>query len=108
MFIKEKDESQMSYIAKHLIAGMFFTQDKEVQKEFSKAFEWIASSGSKEATQVMVDSFVKTGKQYKQYGADKMMLQLLQQVVSMQQKAKLDNEKELLDIVNKGISDLKQ
>ena len=108
MFIKEKDESQMPFIAKHLIAGMFFTQDKEVQKTYGEAFEWIAGSDNKEATQAMVDSFVKTGLQYKQYGADKMMLQMLDKVVAAKKAAKLPNEKDLLDIVNKGITDLKK
>ena len=108
MFIKEKDESEMSFIAKNLVAGMFMTQDKDVQKEYGEAFKWIASSSNKEATQVLIDSFVKTGKQYKQYGADKMMLQMMTQIIDLKKKAKLSNEKELLDIVNKGISDLKQ
>jgi len=106
MFINEKDVSQMPFIAKHLIEGMF-TRDKNKQKSYGEAFKWIASSGSIEATQAMIDSFVKTGIQYKKYGADKMMLQLMQRVIAIQTEAKLPNEKVLLDIVNKGLAKLK-
>jgi len=56
----------------------------------------------------MTNSFVKVGKQYKSYGADKMMLQLLNQVIALQNKAQNSNSKELLTIVNKGISKLKE
>lgn len=107
MFIKEKDESEMPFIAKNLISGMFFNPDKEVQKEYGKAFEWIAASSSVEATKIMIDSFVKAGLQYKSYGADKMMLQLMEKVITLKKSANLANEKELLDIVNEGINKLK-
>ena len=107
IYIREKDTTQMPYIAKHLIAGMLFTRDKDVQKRYAEAFKWIASSANVKATQAMIDSFVKTGLQYKQYGADKMMLKMLQRVIILKKEANLANEKELLDIVNKGISKLK-
>ena len=108
MFIKEKDTSQMSYIAKHLIRGMFFTQDKEVQKTYGNAFKWIAGSDNEKAIDAMVNDFVKVGKQYKKYGADKMMLKMMGQVIALQNKAQNTHSKELIDIVNKGISKLKE
>jgi len=107
MFIKEKDESQMPFIAKHLVRGMLFTRDKETQKKYGDAFKWIAGSSNKEAVQSMTNSFVKVGQQYKSYGADKMMLKLLNQVIALQNKAQNSNSKELLTIVNKGIATLK-
>jgi len=107
LFIKEKDESEMAFIATNLIAGMFFNPDKDVQTEYGKAFEWIAASSNVEATQVMIDSFVKTGLQFKSYGADKMMLQLMQKVIDLKTKAHLANETALLAIVNEGINKLK-
>lgn len=107
MFIKEKDESEMPFIAKNLISGMFFNPDKEVQKEYGKAFEWIAASSSFQTTKIMIDSFVKVGLQYKSFGADKMILQLMQKVIILKKEAKLANEEELLNIVNEGIDKLK-
>lgn len=107
IFIKEADETQMPFIANNLISGMFFTNDKDVKSEYDKAFEWIASSGNVAATRIMIDSFVKTGLKYKSYGADKMMLQLMQKVIVLNKEAKLANEEELLRIVNEGINKLK-
>jgi len=107
IYINEKDESEMPFIAKHLIAGMLFTRDKNVQKRYGEAFKWIASSSNVEATQAMINNFVKTGLQYKKYGADKMMLRLMNQVIILKKNAKLSNEKELLSIINKGIAKLK-
>jgi len=108
LFIKEKDASQMSFIAKNLVRGMFMIQDKSVQKSYGEAFKWIAGSNNKEAIQVMINSFVKIGKQYKKYGADKMMLQMMNKVIAFQKDAKGANTAELIDIVNKGITELKE
>jgi aminopeptidase N len=106
IYIKDKTASQMSFVANNLIAGMFFTEDKETQNLYKEGFQWVAQSDNEEATQNLVDSFVQTGKQYAQYGADRMALQVLQQVLSIKKESDYTNKEALIKIVQSGIEEM--
>ncbi len=106
VFIMDKTESQVTYVAGNLISGMFFTEDKELQDIYKEGFQWIAGSSDMEATQNLVDSFVQLGTQYKQYGADKMAIQVLQQVLSVKTASDFENKDELMKVVRDGITSL--
>jgi len=99
IYIKDRTESQMAFVADNLIMGMFFTEDKETQNIYKDGFQWIAPSDNEEATQNLVDSFVQVGKQYKQYGADKMARQVLQQILSLKEESNYVNKDVLIEIV---------
>lgn len=107
VFIMDKTESEMPFVADNIIAGMFFTQDKEKADTYKDGFQWIAASSNEEATQNLVDSFVQVGNQYKQYGADKMATQVLQQVLSLKTESDYDNKETLVKIVQDGINRIK-
>ena len=83
---------------------MFFTQDKEKADTYKDGFQWIAASSNEEATQNLVDSFVQVGNQYKQYGADKMAKQVLQQVLALKNESDYENKEALVNIVQDGLS----
>ncbi|WKK64561.1 M1 family metallopeptidase [Lutimonas zeaxanthinifaciens] len=104
VFIMDKTESEMPFVADNIIAGMFFTQDKEKADTYKDGFQWIAASSNEEATQNLVDSFVQVGNQYKQYGADKMARQVLQQVLALKSESDYENKETLVNIVEDGIS----
>lgn len=106
IFIRGRVTAEMPYVAENLIGGMFFIDDKKLQAIYAEGFQWVASSDNEEATQKLVDSFVETGKKYKQYGADKMMLQVLSQVQGMKQASNYPNKQKLVNIVQKGIDEL--
>ena len=107
IYIKSRSEEQMPYVAENLIEGMFFTDDKEMQNVYKEGFQWVASSGNEAATQNLVDAFVEVGTKYKQYGADKMAIGVLTQVLAMKQASNYPNKDKLVQIVNKGLEDLK-
>lgn len=103
IYIQNKTESQIPFVANNLIAGMFFTEDKAKQNTYKEGFQWVANSDNEEATQNLVDSFVDTGIQYKQYGADKMVVQVLQQVLSLKKESAYANKEKLIKIVQEGL-----
>ncbi len=106
IFIMDKTESQVAYVGGNLISGMFFSEDKELVDTYKEGFQWIAGSADQEATQNLVDSFVQLGTQYKQYGADKIALQVLQQVLGVKKASDFENKEALIKIVQDGIANL--
>jgi aminopeptidase N len=102
IYVDEADTSQLPFIGKNLISGLFFSQSPEKQKMYGKAFQMLAKSDNEEATKYFVNDAVSKGLQFKQYGADKMLLQMLQQMLMQ----KGDNSN-LKAIINMGIEKLK-
>jgi aminopeptidase N len=106
IFILDKTESEMPFVADHLIEGMFFTEDTDTQKIYKDGFEWIASSDNEAATRNLTDSFVSVGIKYKQYGADQMAKQVLNQVLALKKSSKFSNRDQLVKIVEDGLKKL--
>jgi len=106
VYIMDQTENQIPFVADNLIEGMFFTSDKEEQNTYKEGFQWVAGSSNEEATQNLVDSFVQLGVQYKQYGADKIAVQVLQQVLEAKNQSDFENKDTLIKIVEDGLSRL--
>ncbi|MBS9766687.1 MAG: M1 family peptidase, partial [Flavobacteriaceae bacterium] len=106
IYIKEKDKSELPFIANHLLAGLFMSQDKHIQSMYGEAFRWIAESDNQKAISNLTNELVSMGKRYKKYGADKTAISMLNQVLFLQQQAKHKNEKEIVKILKMGIGKL--
>ncbi len=107
IYVDNNDKLEYNFIAKNVLKGMFFSKDPVKQNLYQKAFQLIGTSEDLSATAILVNSFVKAGLQYKQYGVDKVVTQLLQQVVMYKNELHTSNKQELLDVVNNGIKKLK-
>jgi aminopeptidase N len=106
VYIMDKTEAEIAFVADNLIAGMFFTEDKAKANTYKEGFQWVAVSENEEATQNLVDSFVQLGKQFKQYGADKIATQVLQQVLQIKKEGNFENKDILINIVQDGLNEL--
>ena len=107
IYVKENNEKEMVFTADKIIAGLFFNANPDVQAVYGQAFQWISASDNLEATKVLVKDFVSKAKQYKKYGADKMILQMLQQVVTAKEQLTSGNKQELIELVKEGMAELK-
>lgn len=106
LYIMDKNAEQQAFVASNLIEGMFFTEDKDTQNTYKEGFQWIADSSDEEATQNLVDSFVQLGEQYKEYGADKIAIQVLETVLDRKNGSSHDNKLALASIVQSGLDKL--
>jgi len=106
VYILDKTESEMPFVADNLIEGMFFSTDNDKKNTYKEGFQWVAGSSSEQATQNLVDSFVQLGNQYKQYGADKVAVQVLSQVMEAKKASDYENKEELVRIVQDGLDQL--
>jgi aminopeptidase N len=106
IYIQTKDEKQMPFVSDHLVEGMFFTDDKQTQNTYKEGFQWIVNSSNIEATQNLVDNFVDMGIKYKDYGADQVARQVLNQVLGAKQASQYSNKAEMIKIVEEGLAKL--
>lgn len=106
IYINEKDKTKLPFIAKHVLKGMFLSQNPRTQQLYSEAFKWIAESDNEEAIQNITNDFVRLGKQYKKYNFDKMAVNMLNQLVATQQNSTNRNKKDLTVILKTGIAEL--
>jgi len=106
IYISEKDKTKLPFIAKHLLKGMFLTEDKRTQQIYAEAFKWISESDNKEAITNLTNDFVKLGLKYKKYNFDKMSVNMINQLVIAQEQSKNSNKNELILILKTGIAKL--
>lgn len=106
IFIMDKTEAQIDFVAGNLISGMWLSADKDLSNTYKDGFQWVVVSSNEEATQNVVDSFVKFGTQYAQYGYDRVSIQVLQQILEAKKVSNFENKEVLINIVQDGISSL--
>ncbi len=108
IYIINKAESQMSYVADNIVEGMFFADTRAKSNTYKEGFQWISASDSKEVIANLVNNFVDAGLKYKQYGVDKISIQVLEQVLELKKEANFSNKGELIKIVQDGLDKLKE
>lgn len=106
IYILDKTESEISFVAENLIEGMFFTDDRDKANIYKEGFQWVAASDNEEATQKLVDSLVQLGEQFKAYGADKIAIQVLQQIMEAKTSSTYTNKDALIGVVQEGLDKL--
>lgn len=108
IYIINKTESQMPFVADNIVEGMFFADTRAKSNAYKEGFQWVAASDSKEVTENLVNNFVDAGLKYKQYGVDKISIQVLEQVLELKKEANFSNKGELIKIVQDGLDKLKE
>jgi len=108
VYILNKTEDQMPFVADNIVEGMFFADSREKSNIYKEGFQWIAASDNKEVTENLVNNFVDAGLKYKQYGVDKVSIQVLEQVLQIKKESNYSNKGELIKIVQDGLDKLKE
>jgi aminopeptidase N len=108
IYIEEKDDSEMAFIANNVLAGMYLNNNPKIQEIYKKASEQRATSNNSEAIKNLVNDVVIKGNQYKQYNFDQVGISLLRQMVQKQKKVNLSNKFKNIEIIRTGIAKLVQ
>jgi aminopeptidase N len=108
IYIEEKDESEMVFIANNVLSGMYLNNNPKIQAIYQKAYEQIANSNNTEAIENLVKDVVAKGNQYKQFNFDKVGINLLRQMVQKQKAAEKPNKLKNIEVIRTGIAQLAQ
>jgi aminopeptidase N len=108
IYIEEKDDSEMAFIANNVLAGMYLNNNPKIQEIYKKAYEQISKSNNTEAIQNLVNDVVVKGNQYRKFNFDQVGISLLRQMVQKQKKANLSNKFNNIEIIRTGIAKLIQ
>jgi aminopeptidase N len=108
IYLDEKDETEMVFIANNVLSGMFLSSDKKVQALYKRAYDQIAGSDNTKAIQNLVNDIVAKGNQFKQFNFDKVGINLMREMVQKQNKANTANKVRNIAIIKEAIGKLAQ
>ena len=106
IFIEEKDESELPFIAKSVVSGMFLTNDDTTKELYQKAFKQISKSNNSEAIQNVVEDMVVKGNQFKGFNFDKVVINLMRTMVNDQKKTDNTNKLRNIEIIKTAMAKL--
>lgn len=106
IFIEEKDETELPFIAKSVVSGMFLANDDTVKVLYQKAFKQISDSNNTEAIQNVVEDMVLKGNQFKGFNFDKVMINLMRKMIDDQEKINKSNKDRNIDIIKTAMAKL--
>jgi aminopeptidase N len=106
IFIEENDKSELPFVAKNVLSGMFLTGDDTTKNLFQKAFKQITESNNTEAIQNVVDDMVVKGKQYQQFSFDKVVINLMRTMIQEQQRLNKSNSEKNIAIIKAAMAKL--
>ncbi|MGB1283354.1 MAG: M1 family aminopeptidase [Polaribacter sp.] len=106
IFIEEKDEKELPFIAKNVLSGMFLTGADATKALYQKAFKQISESNNTEAIKNLVDDMVVKGNQYKQFNFDKVMINLMRQMIQSQKTKNTANRIRNTEIIKEAMAKL--
>lgn len=106
IFIEEKDDSELPFIAKNVVSGMFLSNDDVTKGIYQKAFKQISESNNVEAIKNITDDMVEKGKQYKSFNFDKVVINLMRTMINDQKKANKGNREKNIAIIKTAMAKL--
>lgn len=106
IFIEEKDESELPFIAKSVVSGMFLTNDDTTKVLYQKAFKQISESNNTEAIQNVVDDMVVKGNEFKGFNFDKVVINLMRTMITDQKKTDNTNKLRNIEIIKTAMAKL--
>lgn len=106
IFIEENDKSELPFIAKTVVSGMFLTSDDATKVLYQKAFTQISESNNTEAIQNVVDDMIIKGKQFKGFNFDKVVINLMRDMINNQKKVDKPNRERNIEIIKTAMAKL--
>lgn len=106
IYLEENDLSELQFIAKNVVSGMFLTQDPETQRMYADAYRKIGKSNDSKAIENFSKDAVNKGKRYQQYNFDKVMFNLLKQMEHFQKETNTKNKEKNITILKKAMEEL--
>ena len=106
IFIESNDETELPFIAKSAISGMFLSGDAQTKVLYEKAFNMISKSNNLRAIQNLVEDMVAKGNQFRKFNFDKVVINLMRTMIQDQEKGENLNKVRNIAIVKEAMMGL--
>ncbi len=106
IYIKERNISEMGFVASYLIDGMYLIRDKEMKETYEEGFDWVIKSDNTEAIKNLCNSIVDKSMNYASYGFKEVGIDLLRQIIAEQYKLNYDNREDIVNVVSASLNKL--
>ena len=106
IFIEEKDEEELPFIAQNVLSGMYLTGDDKTKAIYQKAFQQISESNNEKAIKNLVEDMIVKGNQYKSFNFDKVMINQMRRMIQTQKKQNKSNKKLNIKIIKTAMAEL--
>jgi aminopeptidase N len=103
IFIESNDQTELPFIAKSVVSGMFLSGDAATKLLYEKAFDMISKSNNIEAIQNLVEDMVTKGNQYQKFNFDKVVINLMRTMIQEQEKSTNSNKKRNIAIIKEAM-----
>ncbi|WP_438988407.1 M1 family aminopeptidase [Polaribacter sp.] len=106
IFIKANDESELAFIAKNIISGMYLSGNSTNKALYEKAFNRVSKSNNIKAIKNLLDDMAAKGIQYKKFNFNKVMINLMRSMVLEQEKSSNSNKDRNIAIIKAAMASL--
>ena len=106
IFIEANDESELAFIAKNIISGMYLSGNSTNKALYEKAFNRVSKSNNIKAIKNLLDDMAAKGIQYKKFNFNKVMINLMRSMVFEQEKSSNSNKDRNIAIIKTAIASL--
>ena len=106
IFIESNDETELAFIAKSVVSGMYLSGAGATKILYEKAFSRISKSNNMQAIQNLVEDMVIKGNQYKKFSFDKVAINLMRTIIKAQEKSTNSNKERNVAIVKEAMMGL--
>ena len=106
IYIEEKDEKELPFIAQNVLSGMYLNGDDKTKSIYKKAFKQISESNNTKAIKNLVEDMILKGNQYKNFNFDKVVINLMREMIQKQKKVKKSNKKENIKVIKTAMAEL--
>ena len=106
IFIESNDDTELSFIAKNVLSGMFLINDQRTKNLYNLAFEKIAKSNDTDAIQNVVADIVAKGKEFQKFNFDKTAVRLLTKMVEFQRVGEVPKRDRHIGIIRTAMTEL--
>jgi len=106
IFIEANDESELIFIAKNIISGMYLSGNSTNKVLYEKAFNRVSKSNNIKAIKNLLDDMAAKGIQYKKFNFNKVMINLMRSMVLEQEKSSNSNKDRNIAIIKTAMASL--
>ena len=106
IFIEANDESELAFIAKNIISGMYLSGNSTNKVLYEKAFNRVSKSNNIKAIKNLLDDMAAKGIQYKKFNFNKVMINLMRSMVFEQEKSSNSNKDRNIAIIKTAMASL--